>query len=545
MRKIKAIRQIEQHAKKGNVTAMFQLYQNYHLGIDVKDDVEKSEEYFRQCVEFIESQDEHENSINRLEINKIQLMYFRKFESLNVEFDKNLTVIIGGNGSGKTTIVESIAKVLGWIKAGIETEGKNASRIEYTDINNSCPHYADISSELSFGSRTKIKGTLSRAVKGAEEKKDSYVYELKLLADIFRTVNAKNEINLPIFAYYSVSRASDKVKYTFDFDKISDSKIESRIDAYNGTLDGEARLEDFVEWFLFLHNITRSSEELEHSKNLKEEILELEAAQLQVQSESSVRSVIEKILHGKRLEYQKLLLKTSPSKSEFIRQYDSVVSAIVGFVETISDIKVDRSSGRAEIKILNEGAWVNINQLSQGQRVMLGLVADLSRRMAILNPKMQNPLNGRGIVLIDEIELHLHPKWQQIVIPSLQYSFPNVQFILTTHSPHVLSTVDKQSIRILKEDGTVIIPEFQTKGVVSSDVLEQLMDTFSVPPVQEAEWVNNYMGYVEQGLQDTSDAKLLYAKLLDHFGARHPVMQQCDASLKLQSLKMKARSKFN
>ncbi len=82
---------------------------------------------------------------------------------------------------------------------------------------------------------------------------------------------------------------------------------------------------------------------------------------------------------------------------------------------------------------------LDVNQLSQGEKSLLALVGDIARRLAILNPSLDNPLHGEGVVLIDEIDLHLHPKWQQNLIDKLTKTFPNVQFILTTHSPHIVS----------------------------------------------------------------------------------------------------------
>ncbi|MGS2977410.1 AAA family ATPase, partial [Escherichia coli] len=81
----------------------------------------------------------------------------------------------------------------------------------------------------------------------------------------------------------------------------------------------------------------------------------------------------------------------------------------------ISKMCVEMTTGSDLVKVTNDGHDATIDQLSDGQRVFLSLVADLALRMVMLNPLLENPLEGRGIVLIDEIELHLHPKWQQEV----------------------------------------------------------------------------------------------------------------------------------
>ncbi|MDP4536990.1 retron Ec78 anti-phage system effector ATPase PtuA [Alkalimonas collagenimarina] len=543
MSRNKTIRQTEQHALKGDLMAIYQLAENYSEPKGSDDDKIKSQYYMDKCLDFLNKKDEEEKPENEFILRKIELIYFRKFESIKVDFDKKLNVIIGENGSGKTAIIESIAKVLSWICAGIETEGKNAKRIEYTDINVACPHYSDLNVEFTFGLNTKVKANLSRAKKGTEEKRDSNVSEIKSLANIFRVVNSHEEIDLPIFAYYSVSRASEKVNNTFDLEKFKDGKSKTRFDAYDGVLDGEGQFGKFIEWFLFLENIANSTKDLHYIEELKEDL-------------KFIKKAVKSVSDDLKASFNEMI----KTKEQYIRQAEAsltggytklrkaVLTAITGTVTTVSEMKVDRSSGRAELKVNNNGLWININQLSQGQRVVLGTVADLALRMVMLNPKLIDPLKGRGIVLIDEIELHLHPKWQQQIILSLKKVFPNIQFILTTHSPHVLSTVNKESIRVLQDngDGTVTAssPEFQTKGVVSSDILETLMNTFSIPPVEEAQWFEDFTNYVEQGYKDKPEALNLLEKLNRHYGPNHPVIKQCDSILRLQDLKERARSKI-
>jgi predicted ATP-binding protein involved in virulence len=94
---------------------------------------------------------------------------------------------------------------------------------------------------------------------------------------------------------------------------------------------------------------------------------------------------------------------------------------------------------------------LNVNQLSQGEKSLMALVGDIARRLAMMNPKLDNPLLGKGIILIDEIDMHLHPQWQRSIIQRLQTTFPNCQFILTTHSPLVIS--DTQNILVYDLDG--------------------------------------------------------------------------------------------
>ena len=151
----------------------------------------------------------------------------------------------------------------------------------------------------------------------------------------------------------------------------------------------------------------------------------------------------------------------------------------------------------------------------------------------MLNDNLDLPFNGQGIVLIDEIELHLHPSWQQKIILILRESFPNIQFIMTTHSPHVLSTVDKTEIRILKNN-LVEQPNLQTKGVASSDILEQIMGTYSIPIiVKEAIWVNDYLRFIQNNQHESEEAQKLFEKLVNHFDKDHPVISSINNQIKL------------
>ena len=115
----------------------------------------------------------------------------------------------------------------------------------------------------------------------------------------------------------------------------------------------------------------------------------------------------------------------------------------------------------------------------------MALVGDLARRLAILNPDCKNPLEGEGIVLIDEIDLHLHPKWQQLVIPGLCRIFPNCQFFISTHSPQVLTHVKAESVWVLcpvPGEGILAEQPKMTYGKTVERILEDVMGLESTRP---------------------------------------------------------------
>lgn len=109
--------------------------------------------------------------------------------------------------------------------------------------------------------------------------------------------------------------------------------------------------------------------------------------------------------------------------------------------------------------------------MSDGEKCTIALFGDLARRMALANPNKDNPLDGEGIVLIDEIELHLHPLWQRRILNVLKKVFPNIQFIVSTHSPQVLGEADDtyNVLRLIMGDnGKLLISETPLYGKLCS-----------------------------------------------------------------------------
>ncbi|WP_172583079.1 AAA family ATPase [Aeromonas hydrophila] len=126
------LRAIENSAHRGDVSSMFQLYLNYFYGTsEIDKDLSVADDYFNQCFLFLESTKDTEYYVpeNRFVLSEINLVNFRRFDSIKVRLESNVTVFIGGNGIGKTTIIDAISKVLSWIVSGIEKEGKNGSPI--------------------------------------------------------------------------------------------------------------------------------------------------------------------------------------------------------------------------------------------------------------------------------------------------------------------------------------------------------------------------------------------------------------------------------
>jgi predicted ATP-binding protein involved in virulence len=160
------------------------------------------------------------------------------------------------------------------------------------------------------------------------------------------------------------------------------------------------------------------------------------------------------------------------------------------------------------------------------EKTLLMIVVDIARRLAILNPSITNPSEllekGTGIILIDEIDLHLHPQWQRIVIPSFKQTFPNCQFIVTTHSPQVLSAVNRENLFIL-EDSEIVELTPHTFGRDSNSILSEVMGV-EKRPVKMQERIDKCFEMIDN--DNLEEAKLELQKLSESLGNNDPDMIQ-------------------
>ena len=170
---------------------------------------------------------------------------------------------------------------------------------------------------------------------------------------------------------------------------------------------------------------------------------------------------------------QESLQSESASAATALRALQDMVRR---FLERYTDLRVDESE--RGLLIDRGGSAVTVQHMSDGERGTLALVLDLTRRLVQANPEMDNPAaEAEAVVLIDEIDLHLHPAWQRLIVHKLTSTFPRCQFIATTHSPQVIGEVEHNRIHIMT-DGEVYSPT-HSFGVDSSRVLDEIMDADS------------------------------------------------------------------
>lgn len=151
-------------------------------------------------------------------------------------------------------------------------------------------------------------------------------------------------------------------------------------------------------------------------------------------------------------------------------------SAAASFLPTCTGLRAISDDDKPRLLITKGGTELDVRFLSEGERGMLALALDLARRLSQANPGLDDPVrDGVAIVLIDELDMHMHPTWQRQISGLLTQTFRNCQFIATTHSPQIVGEVEAARIRII-DGGKVFIPD-HSFGVDSSRVLEEIMDT--------------------------------------------------------------------
>lgn len=196
---------------------------------------------------------------------------------------------------------------------------------------------------------------------------------------------------------------------------------------------------------------------------------------------------------------------------------DAVETAVRRFLPGYRNLHLGGADGR-KLLIDRHGEEILVRHLSHGERGVIALVLDLTRRLGEANPGLQDPASEAGaVVLIDEIDLHLHPKWQREIAGKLTTTFPRCQFIATTHSPQVIGEIEHDRIQVIGEDGAY--SPRHSFGVDSSRVLEEIMETD--PRNREVrELLSHASRFVDR--ECFKEARELLGKLDERLGSNDP-----------------------
>lgn len=455
-----------------------------------------------------------------MKIARLELRNYRGFHLLDVELSTDLTVFVGNNGVGKSSILEAIVVYLSWLVARIKYGDKGkGSGIKQESIRNGATNSSILVWHIAQSSEYKTLIAKNRIGVKSTEKHFSILNYVSRLADVYRTqLTNDNNASLPLLAYYPVERSILEIvidiKYNHSFEQI---------DGYENSLAKGSSFSSFFEWFRYREDI--ENQENMHPSTYKK-LLNL--------LDDSIKTEIEKKLSAIQIE-------NSDSQLAAVR------NAIAVFMPEYKNLHVDREHrGLGKMLVEKDGKEFDISQLSQGEKSLMALVGDIARRLSMMNPSLKNPLHGEGIVLIDEVDLHLHPKWQQTVVQDLLRTFPNIQFILTTHSPQVLSTVERKNIRVLYQTtkglNEVLLPTLEIKGIESAIALNDVMGVNPIPPVQEAKWIADYIAKIENGTYEDDEGKDLREKLLAFYGLQHPVILDADKLIRFQAFKLRKKT---
>ena len=413
-------------------------------------------------------------------IKKLKIRNFRNLESFDINFDDKLTVLVANNSSGKTSILDAISIILGSYIGAFPTEKNNGFRFTDATIKERGdePKYPiSVSSVIMLDSEIRVFRELSN--KGSRtttvDSKDLQQYAKKNYEKLYN----KENVDLPIIAYYGTGRLYKETKLSKE--KYEKEKS-SRSYGYHNCLNPNSSFKEFMEWFVEQSQIEINTLLKNLQKNQNLNITELPTSRLLSNIKNSINSVF---LH---LNWKNI-------------HFNGV------------DLVIENS----------DGIELSINSLSDGVKNILTLVADIAYRCSKLNPHLENSSKEtKGIVLIDEVEMHLHPSWQQRVMIDLLNIFDNIQFIVTTHSPQVLSSVKNINIRIIdpteKEAKVPIVNPYGKQSVVA---LEDIMNVSSIPPkevVKEVELLENYLDLVQKGDINHSSLEIMREELNKIYG---------------------------
>ncbi len=402
-----------------------------------------------------------------MKITKLELNNFRPFRQLEIDFSNNLTMLVGINGAGKTSILDALAILLSRLIGRIRSTHGTGRFFAESDIHIGTSETAN-TIEININGRN-ISWRVTKTKRGRKRQKISNLEQMRNIVETMQEqLERVEKASIPLAVYYGVNRAvldiPLRIRTKHQFDQLT---------AYDHALTGtrnDFRL--FFEWF-------RNREDIENEQRV-----------YPVDDVASDRG--------------------------FFPEYrDPQLQAVREAIHTLTDfsnLRVRRNPLRMEVRKQNQ--HLNVAQLSDGEKCLLALAGDLARRLAMANPALDKPLEGKGVVLIDEVDLHLHPEWQHRVIPKLLKTFPNCQFILTSHSPQVLSHVRCENIWCLVQEGDEVmaIRPDGTYGQDSNFLLKTLLGS-SYRPKEIEKDIERLFDLIRK---DTKKAR----KLLDDLKAR-------------------------
>ena len=423
-----------------------------------------------------------------MKLKSVEIENYRAIEKLKLSLDPSLTVLHGDNGYGKTSVLSAIAVGLGdeamlgpFLDVFIYfceedwREGAGNPLVSLTSMD---------------GKACERPGTRS-VVKRKKAEEEMSVHRENLEEALVEDSHADNN-DMPICVLYGTDRTVSDVPESVVSPRHLPRRV-PRLDALKGALSARTDFEDLFAWFYF-----KEDEELREQKERRD------------------------------FDYQ-------------LKEVSAVREAISSMLPEVSDPRTESNPPRFIVSQKSEHGQVeklSLDQLSGGYRIVLALAADLARRMVQGNPHLDDPLESEAVVLIDEVELHLHPAWQQRILGDLRRTFPNTQFIVSTHSPQVLTTVEPQRIVELAREGDRIVagaPAGATYGAEAGDVLSVVMGVKERPENEFTKALEQYRYLIREGQWESEEALALRASL-ESMSPYDPALDRADLEIRRRKL---------
>ncbi|ALP68641.1 AAA family ATPase [Paraburkholderia caribensis] len=448
-----------------------------------------------------------------MKIEKLELKNVSQFESLDVDFApqdgplSNVTILIGINGAGKTTILRSLATALSWYVARVRSDRGSGQPIPEAVIRNGANAASTTVTLIDDSER--MSWTVAKVRPGRKAELASRMEAANKLADRYRhALSSDKAESLPLIAFYSVERVVLDVPL-----RIRGKRTFRQLDGYDNSLSQGVDFRRFFEWF-------REREDFENESGITKAI-----DAIATNKPEDLGKLSEFIKNGNHqldtlqtLDWKGLqeLLKQAQDAFSLVNtirkggldsQLAAVRTAIEAFMPGFSNLRVRRKPS-LHMSVEKDGRSFNILQLSQGEKSLMALVGDIARRLAMMNPTMDNPLLGDGVVLIDEVDMHLHPQWARSIVERLTTTFPNCQFIVSTHSPLVISDCKDVLVYGLNNGSLTTIPS--QYGQDANTVLLDVMDTH-IRNAEVARQLNDLLDLIQDN--KLADAKALLNKL--------------------------------
>jgi len=363
---------------------------------------------------------------------RTEIQNFKGVEKMKLEFSSGVNLLIGNNGVGKTTVLEALA--LSMQNYFNRMNGITKKSIKKNDVHFTSNLVGDASQHRVYSNPTVIKSKInldsmeysSEISREDETNATRTKYAGKELAAAGRELlNSQTEI-LPVICYFSTSRVVDTQKASTS--SVGKNKLNDRrcgyMDCLNATLDRKA----LTDWAFKMA----------------------------------------------MAEYKKGMP---------IAEYEAFKKAVGTFMQKMNDLDeiplVEYTRDFEDITYTENGKTMLVNYLSAGYQSLLWMLMEISFRIALLNPEMSDYSQAEGIVLIDEIDMHLHPRWQWKILDALHSSFPKVQFIAATHSPIIISSFRDAKLLSIGQNGVEELSGAYAYSI--DDVVEYKQGSSGIP----------------------------------------------------------------